>query len=327
MQIQMEHKFRLTRVQHSTIRTLVRFCLILVVSTFVIFIAPLCLQQVVVDEINSDIVKATTSTIDMDILNNKNHNAKFEGYIVSRDEIRFNNTKATLATLDINCHQYAPHEYDSNEVVNAVKKYVLCNEMVKAMLDDPSNIQRHSQMMYLQKCMSNRMAFFDLLHAFVDDKNIKNDSWRLFFEDDADIHPKLKQSEMKYAIQKGMELAANDGIIFLGICRPLDCEGKVALGNLNITAARCAGICAHALAFTKWKARIILSYIDELLKPGNSHRGDNFDAMIMEYSKEHKIWALGLELHSPNPNFDDHQGLFFQNREKFRSFMNEGLNE
>lgn len=328
VQIQMEHKFRLARVQYFTIRTLIRFSLILVVSTFVIFIAPLCLQQVVVDEIDSDIVlKATTSMIDMDILNNKNHNAKFEGYIVSRDKIRFNNTKSTLATLDINCHQYAPHEYDSNEVVNAVKKYVLCNEMVKAMLEDPANIQRHSQMMYLQKCMSNRMAFFDLLHDFVDDNNIKNDSWRLFFEDDADIHPKLKRSEMKYAIQKGMELAANDGIIFLGICRPLDCEGEVALGKLNITAARCTGICAHALAFTKWKARIILSYIDELLKPGNSHRGDNFDAMIMEYSKEHKIWALGLELHSPNPNFEEHQGLFFQNREKFRSFMNEGLNQ
>lgn len=328
VQIQMEHKFRLVRVQRTAIRTFVQFCLILVVSMFVIFITPLCLQQAVVNDINSGIVlKATTSMIDMKRLNNKNHNAKFEGYIVSRDEMRFNNTKATLAALNINCHQYVPHEYDSNEVVNAVTEYVLCDEMVKAMLENPANIQRHAQKMYLQKCMSNRMAFFDLLHDFVDDNNIKNDTWRLFFEDDADVHPKLKPSEMKYAIQKGMELAADDGIIFLGICLPLNCEDQVALGNLNITAARCVGICAHALAFTKWKARIILSYIDELLKPGNPHRGENFDAMIMEYSKEHKIWALGLELHSPNPNFVEHQGLFYQNREKFRSFMNEGLNQ
>jgi hypothetical protein len=322
----MEHKLRLVRVQRIAIRTLVQFCLILVVSMFVIFITPLCLQQVVVNEINSDVVlKATTSVIEMKRLNNKNHNAKFEGYIVSRDEMRFNNTKATLAALDINCHQYVPHEYDSNEVVKAVTEYVFCNEMVKAMLENPANIQRHAQRMYLQKCMSNRMAFFDLLHDFVDDKTIKNDSWRLFFEDDADVHPKLKPSEMKYAIQKGMELAANDGILFLGICLPLDCEDQVELGNLNITAARCVGICAHALAFTKWKAKIIASLIDELLKPGNPHRTQNFDEMLQFYSVEHKILALGLNLKSPIPDVYEHYGLFFQNRGKFPSFINEGL--
>jgi hypothetical protein len=135
----------------------------------------------------------------------------------------------------------------------------------------------------------------------------------------------LKPSQAQKAIQEGLILAADDGALFMGVCMPVNCIDNRTLTDSSIVAAKCSGICAHALAFTKWKAKIIASLIDELLKPGNPHRTQNFDEMLQFYSVEHKILALGLNLKSPIPDVYEHYGLFFQNRGKFPSFINEGL--
>lgn len=291
-------------------KTVTQLISILIISVFLIFITTFFLQQNMLNDSNMQHANFPNKISKVAKYNNKDNTIKLEGYVVSVDDARFNNIKPLLNALGIEIHQHVPHPFDSEVVLKAIEEFPLGWDL---------------DIKIRGKCMSNRMAFFDLVHNFANDKNAKNTSWRLIFEDDADLHPSLKPSQAQKAIQEGLRLAADDGAMFMGVCMPVNCTDNRTLTDSSIVAAKCTGICAHALAFTKWKAKIIASLIDELLKPGNPHRTQNFDEMLQFYSIEHKILALGLNLKSPIPDVYEHYGLFFQNRGKFPSFINEGL--
>jgi hypothetical protein len=60
----------------------------------------------------------------------------------------------------------------------------------------------------------------------------------------------------------------------------VNCTNHTILGDSSIVVARCIKTCAHILTFSKWKGKIIIYFIDELLKLGNIDMIQNFDEML-----------------------------------------------
>ena len=81
------------------------------------------------------------------------------------------------------------------------------------------------------------------------------EQWAFFLEDDVDWHPAIKDKPQAIAaaLSRGLEVAQKEGFAMLGWC-----EAK--LGNFDhwysddVVVRRGNGMCAHALAMTRWRA-------------------------------------------------------------------------
>lgn len=226
--------------------------------------------------------------------------AKLHGYIVSNKEERYNHSKAVLAMLGIVSHQYMPLSYKSDAIQKAMEEYRAGN-------------RKHRNDRY-KKVLSNRMAFTYLFQQFVDDSHASFGSWRFFFEDDVALHPSLNKSLAEKVLAKGLEVAARDGILYLGICGPRDCKKKVVLAS-PVEAKQCAGACTHAFGLTKWKTRSFLADMNKL-----NVSSMYFDQVMRTFGEQvHKIWVLGSNLRSPQAK--NHYGLVFQDRRSYPSII------
>lgn len=225
---------------------------------------------------------------------------KLHGYIVSNKEQRYNHSKAVLAMLGIVSHQYMPLSYKSDAIEKAMEDYRAGN-------------RKHRNDRY-KKVLSNRMAFTYLFQQFVDDSHAAPHSWRFFFEDDVALHPSLNKSLAEKVLAKGLEVAARDGIMYLGICGPRDCKKKVVLAS-PVEAKQCAGACTHAFGLTKWKTRSFLTDMNKL-----NVSSMYFDQVMRTFGEQvHKIWVLGSNLKSPQAK--NHYGLVFQDRRSYPSII------
>lgn len=226
---------------------------------------------------------------------------KFHGYIVSNKEQRYNHSKAVLAKLGIVSHQYVPLSYKSDAIRKAMEEYRAGN-------------RKHLTDRY-KKVFSNRMAFTYLFQQFEDDPHAALDSWRFFFEDDVALHPSLTKSLAQKVLARGLEVAAKDGILYLGICGPKDCKKKVVLLASPVEAKQCAGACTHAFGLTKWKTRSFLTDMHKL-----NVTSMYFDQVLRTFGEQvHKIWVLGSNLKSPQAK--NHYGLVFQDRRSYPSII------
>ena len=72
--------------------------------------------------------------------------------------------------------------------------------------------------------------------------------WRFFFEDDLALNPNITAEHGKVLIAKGLELADEDGFVYLGLCGP-SCEDSRVILDQDVEAASCAGTWAHAFGF------------------------------------------------------------------------------
>lgn len=228
------------------------------------------------------------------------------GYVLSHTEDeRFNSSKKVLDALQIQVHRAIPIPYQSEELETALNSFLGFGGPHK---------ERE------KKAFSNRMTFLNLFQTFVDDASEKPDSWHFFFENDIALHPRVTPKMAHDAIVEGMELAAADGILYLGMCRPRDCAGKAHLKN-GLKASRCLGVCTHAFGFTKWKAAGFLSTVHKIKFPSNE-TGLHLDLVLRAYASQvHKIWLLGSDLRSPVENVKGHFGLLYQDQEKFPSII------
>ena len=236
-------------------------------------------------------------------------NKKFQGWVVSNKEHRYNHSKTVLEQLGILPNQYIPEHYQSQVIQRAMEDYHAGNQ--KYLTDK------------YKKVFSNRLAFTDLFQKFVNDTSADVGSWRFFFEDDVALHPFLTQSLARRLLARGMEVAAADGILYLGICGPSKSREKVVLSNPGpVEATRCSGACTHAFGLTKWKTGGFLTYMDKLRMPEDANvTSMYFDQLMQAYGEQvHKIWVLGSNLVSPQEK--NHIGMVFQDRTNYPSVIN-----
>lgn len=228
------------------------------------------------------------------------------GVVLSMKDERFLHTKDVLTSLGIKVAQKLPPSYLSKEVDIGLERFV--------------GSRVHHNPAFL-KVWSNRMAFIDSLEEFVQDSSCTRNTWRFFFEDDLARHPNVTSEKAKLLIAKGLKLAENDGLIYLGLCGPSCIEPSVL--DSGVEAARCAGTCAHAFGFQQWKAGEFLTEMSGLTLKGPEGPvilGFYFDRYLYEYGNQvRKIWLVGSNLRSPVTSVMDHFGLLFQDRELYPS--------
>ncbi|KAG0580258.1 hypothetical protein KC19_4G160700 [Ceratodon purpureus] len=232
---------------------------------------------------------------------------KLHGYIISNKERRYNSSKVVLDKLGLVSHQHVPLSYKSDAIRKAMEDFHVGN-------------QRYLTDRY-KKVFSNRMAFAHLFQDFFDDPKAAPASWRFFFEDDVALHPSLTKALAQKVLARGLEVAAGDGILYLGICGPNRCEKKTVVLSSPVEAMRCAGACTHAFGLTKWKTGGLLAYMDKLKTPNNVNVSVMyFDQLLRTYGEQvHRIWVLGSNLKSPQMN--NHYGLVYQDRTNYPSVI------
>jgi hypothetical protein len=228
-------------------------------------------------------------------------NLTFDGVVLSMKDDRFEHTRNVLTFLGINVVQKVPPSYLSKEVDRGLEQFV------------GSRVFHTSVFL---KVWSNRMAFIDALEEFVQDSNCTSESWRFFFEDDIAVHPNITSERARVLLAKGVKLADKDGFMYLGICGPSCSEARRI--DKDVQAARCAGTCAHAFAFQRWKAGEFLTEMSGLTLKGVEGPvilGFYFDRYLYEYANQvQRIWVVGSNLKSPVESMFDHFGLLFQDR-------------
>lgn len=235
------------------------------------------------------------------------HLTRFQGWVVSNKAHRYNHSKTVLETLGILPNQYIPEHYQSRVIQKAMEAYHGGNQ--KYLTDK------------YKKVFSNRLAFTDLFHRFVNDSSADVGTWRFFFEDDVALHPFLTQTLARRLLVRGMEVAAADGILYLGICGPNKSRQTVVLSP-PVEAMRGSGACTHAFGITKWKTGGFLTYMDKLQMPEDANvTSMYFDQLMQAYGEQvHKIWVLGSNLVSPQEK--NHIGIVFQDRTNYPSVIN-----
>lgn len=227
---------------------------------------------------------------------------KWNGYIVSNKEERYNHSREVLTKLGIIPHHYVPLSYKSDAVKQAMEEYG-AGKNRKQLTDR------------YKKVFSNRLAFTNLFRDFVNDPRAALDSWRFFFEDDIALHPSLSEELAQKVLGRGLEVAARDGVLYLGICGPKDCKRKVVVLKSPVEAKQCAGSCTHAFGLTKRKTKSFLADMHKL-----NVSSMYFDQVMRSFGEQvHKIWILGSNLRSPQAK--NHYGLVFQDRRRYPSII------
>lgn len=233
-------------------------------------------------------------------------NLTFDGVVLSMNDVRFSHTRHVLALLGFKVARAIPPSYLSKEVDQGLERYVG---------------SRGFHTSAFLKVWSNRMAFMKALEEFVHDSECTSDTWRFFFEDDIAIHPNVTSARGRLLLAIGVKLAEDDGFMFLGICGPNCTEARLI--DKNVEAARCAGTCAHAFGFQKWKAAAFLTEMNGLTLTGVEGPvvlGFFFDRYMYAYANQvRKAWVVGSNLRSPVRSVVDHFGLLFQDRTRFKT--------
>ena len=115
-------------------------------------------------------------------------------------------------------------------------------------------------------------------------------------------------------IERGLELAKHDGILYLGSCGPeyKDNITKIVYSaNKLVQYRRGSQFCTHAIAFTKWRAR---KYWGELATYVLLHHENGADTIPHQWQMLTNTYPLlvGANVHWPPGS--GHYGFFYQAR-------------
>ena len=217
----------------------------------------------------------------------------YYGVVLSMKPERFNHTQQVLTPVGFRVDQKWPPRYKSEEVDKSLESYIGSRE-----LHNTINL----------KVWSNQMAFVSAMTDFVKEANTRTPKkWRFFFEDDLALNPNITADHGKVLIAKGLELADEDGFVYLGLCGP-SCEDSRVILDQDVEAARCAGTCAHAFGF---QARTAAKFLQNMngIKIGEIY----MDQILLAYGRQlKKVWLVGSNLRSPADG--GHCGLLYQDR-------------
>lgn len=244
-----------------------------------------------------------------------------KGVILSFDgqNERFSQSKQALQDNGFLVRRFRPFNHSSPKL-----QELFANDTRYSKCGFPTNMPMR------QKLISNMYSWYTLIQNFADEpSSVSNESnWRFIFEDDIAAVPSANLTNYTQAIRTGMEIAQENGFLYLGICNPT-CSSDIKNKGEVIEYAQCSGLCGHAFGLTKWKAKVFVKEMSELcVKFGHIHKRicgnpcikENFciDQFLRIYALNLKnIYVVGINLKSPeNPT---EFGIFYQSRQRFVS--------
>ena len=115
-------------------------------------------------------------------------------------------------------------------------------------------------------------------------------------------------------IERGLELAKHDGVLYLGTCGPEYKDNITEISyssNKLVQYRRGAHYCTHAIAYTKWRAR---KYWGELATYRFMHGETGSDKIAREWQILTNTYpfTVGANVHWPPGS--GHYGFFYQAR-------------
>jgi len=160
---------------------------------------------------------------------------------------------------------------------------------------------------------SHRMA----LHHIANDPDLRDHDWSIILESDSRLHPDAV-SEARILVESAISLENQNvsgyGFIYLGACAPT-CKNVVGSFGRN-----CIGYCAHALAFTKQRAKTFFRELYCMKGSENAVCGwmcQDVDCVIDQrihqfFSKQTSLsnFLVGYDFVSPDD--EGHRGLMYQ---------------
>ena len=102
-----------------------------------------------------------------------------------------------------------------------------------------------------------------LLRRIALDSSMADGDFACMFDDDIALHDGISQSIARRAILHGMDLAREDGLLFLGSCGPM-CEDEPSVWLHGVEYRKCQVPCSHALCVTKRKSGTLMSEIRDV---------------------------------------------------------------
>lgn len=121
------------------------------------------------------------------------------------------------------------------------------------------------------------------------------------------------------AIEKGLELARKDGILYLGTCGPEYFNNETSIYQSSdglITYRRGFYFCTHAIAYTKWRLKTFWNDLAIYRFFHNEAGADTIARQWQILSKTYPI-SMGVDVHWPPGT--GHFGFFYQARGLFVS--------
>ena len=186
------------------------------------------------------------------------------------------------------------------------------------------------------RAISNALGWMDMWARAGADPTLGEDEWILMFEDDValvpqppeagptpfDYTPALLELFAQPAVQ-------SDGIVYLGGCRPqwapihtpaLSAQNQLIASSASgwLTSRRGVAWCTHAFAFTKRRARTLVSDQAAYLHTSITYASD-MNLRLLFFATGHWPFIFGAERHSPIIN--DHMGIFYQDRAHHKSII------
>ena len=242
--------------------------------------------------------------------NSHHHVNILKAVVLSNNLIRFNSSQKCLIGAGFHdIMMFPPIDYLSSVIDEDYKKIMQSS-------DEPLTPE-------MRKVISNRLSFVKAMLNFADESSNQthNNEWRFFFEDDI-ANQIDKVPSYPAAIFHAMEIAKTDGVMYLGVCAP-SAMGDTYEHNY-VESVRVFGPCAHAFGLAKWKVKSFLDALDLLTKGPNGLSILYLDVQFIAYGKTRPILLVGYNLSSPYDG--DHRGLFWQDRNTFKSEISEDVN-
>ncbi len=182
-----------------------------------------------------------------------------------------------------------------------------------------------------QRSLSLTVAWERLTRHIAHDPDMAEDDFALVFEGDVALHDNVSHADARQAVLHGMDLAREDGLLYLGGCFPRCAggpDGEQWLSNTRFE--RCSNKCTHALAVTKRKAATLMADLRESMLadagPDGStlYLGYLIDQMLSTYSAHHNgTWTVGTNFAAPGNGW--HIGIFYQDRKAFQTTIGNAL--
>ena len=181
--------------------------------------------------------------------------------------------------------------------------------------------------------LSAYFGWMDMWARAGNDPSLSDDNWVLMFEDDVAVVPQAAEAgpqPFDYT-SAFLELLAHpaavaDGIVSLGACAPRWAPNHIPepriIPSSNssswLSSRRALGLCMHAMAFTKRRARSLHSDISAYLE---RDRAFIMDVDLRRFGLAADRWPFLFGDQRRSPQFADHRGLFYQDRKKHQSII------
>lgn len=115
-------------------------------------------------------------------------------------------------------------------------------------------------------------------------------------------------------IEQGLEMAKNDGILYLGTCAPEYQDNMTTIRYSQdglFEFRRGSYFCTHAVAYTKWRARRMWG---DLSVYKFFHQEVGSDTMAREWMRRSNTFPISAAANLHWPPDTGHYGFFYQGR-------------